>query len=136
MSAPMTRMDALAKAREALERRSALGIKNHRVSRLPALKRYYRDFYGVDANKKDPGQPTLCYQDYNARMAELRGQQLGKVVQTICFECVGGDDDPGPKLRVRDCRCMDCPLHPVRPWQRLKGRSGGGSAAAIAPALF
>ena len=125
MSAPIMRMEALTRAHQALALRRAQGIKNPRVSRLPALKRYYRDYYGLDANKNDPGQPTRCQQDYKARMAELRGQKLSKMVEGICFECVGGNDDPGPKLRARDCLCGDCPLHPVRPWQKLKGRSSG-----------
>jgi len=115
---------ALEKAQARLREMRAAGVKIKRVSRLPTLKRYYRDFYGVDENKNDPGQPTLCRLDYNTRMAELRGVNLRPVVESICFECVGGNDDPGPKLRVRDCACLDCPLHPIRPWQRLKGRGG------------
>lgn len=123
MISPMERAQAR------LREMRAAGVKIKRVSRLPALKRYYRDFYGVDENKNDPGQPTLCRLDYNTRMAELRGLNLRPVVESICFECVGGNDDPGPKLRVRDCACRDCPLHPIRPWQRLKGRSGAKTDA-------
>lgn len=40
-----------------------------------------------------------------------------------CWDCVGGADDPGPRQRIRDCPCTDCTLYPVRPFQKVRGRS-------------
>lgn len=66
-----------------------------------------------------PLHPVRPYQD-----VKTGPRKLAAPVKERCFECVGGDADPtpSPKVRVRDCECTDCPLHPVRPWQDLKGR--------------
>lgn len=56
---------------------------------------------------------------------------LAAAIKDKCFLCVGGADDPrpSPKVRVRDCVCADCPLHPVRPWQEITGRVAATDAA-------
>ena len=60
-----------------------------------------------------------------------KGQQrLAEAIKNKCFMCVGGDADPGPRLRVRDCQIHDCPIYPVRPWQKIKGRSKRKEASA------
>lgn len=35
-----------------------------------------------------------------------------------CWSCVGGDADPKPRDRIRNCTCYTCPLYPVRPYQK------------------
>lgn len=42
----------------------------------------------------------------------LRAAITGK-----CWECQGGDADPHPRQRIRDCEIHSCPLHPVRPYR-------------------
>lgn len=44
-----------------------------------------------------------------------------KAIVAKCWDCNGGDADPNPRQRIRDCPCEDCPLYPVRPWQGLSG---------------
>lgn len=51
-------------------------------------------------------------------------KSLRLAVNAFCWDCVGGDADPGPKQRVRDCAVQGCPLWSHRPWQKIKGRSG------------
>lgn len=47
---------------------------------------------------------------------------LKAAIKAKCWECVGGDHDPGAKFRVRDCAVgARCPLYPHRPWQTVKG---------------
>jgi len=33
-----------------------------------------------------------------------------------CWDCQGGDADPAPKRRIRECPSTGCPLYPVRPY--------------------
>lgn len=35
-----------------------------------------------------------------------------------CWDCQGGDADPGTVKRIRECVSQLCTLHPVRPYQR------------------
>jgi hypothetical protein len=35
-----------------------------------------------------------------------------------CWDCQGGNADPGVRRRVGECSITRCPLHPVRPYQR------------------
>lgn len=92
-----------------------------------ALRAYRWEMSGADRNDRDPDAKRACKQDYKDAMAALKGQSKRKVINETCFNCVGGYADPGPKLRVRDCGCTACPLHPVRPWQGIRGRKGVGS---------
>lgn len=48
---------------------------------------------------------------------------LRLAIDAHCWGCVGGEHDPGPKHRVRDCQIRACSLWMVRPWQKLKDRS-------------
>lgn len=74
-----------------------------------------------------------------AEAAELRRDQGLKVTKTPiekatenpsslrlainakCYDCQGQDADPGVKKRIAFCECVDCPLHPVRPYQKMRG---------------
>jgi hypothetical protein len=42
---------------------------------------------------------------------------LRLAINAKCWECVGGDGDPNPRQRIRDCTCSRCPLLAVRPYQ-------------------
>lgn len=46
-----------------------------------------------------------------------------KAIVAKCWDCVGRDADPKPRQRIADCECRDCPLWPVRPWQKMAGGS-------------
>lgn len=46
---------------------------------------------------------------------------LRAAVTAKCWDCQGRDADPAPKWRIGNCSCDTCPLHAVRPWQRLAG---------------
>lgn len=61
--------------------------------------------------------------------AREKPKSLRLAVTAKCWDCNGGDADPRPRLRIRDCPCTKCPLWPVRPWQNVKdrGAQAGGS---------
>ena len=42
---------------------------------------------------------------------------LRACINANCFECVGGEHDPGGRGRIRDCQIMNCKFHRVRPYQ-------------------
>ncbi|MDE2468840.1 MAG: hypothetical protein KGL35_08870 [Bradyrhizobium sp.] len=107
--------------RKSLEARSRNPPK--RVSRAKALKAYYRDLAGVDT--VPPPDWRGCMDEYKANVAAAKGKSLKDLIQGICFECVGAGADPNPKILVRDCAILNCPLRAVRPWQNLKGRKAG-----------
>ena len=117
--------DRLAKAQASLAELRATGSVK-RVSRARALSDYYRDLAGVDTCVYPDKRAAI--DEWKAHIAAAKGTSLKGLVEDTCFGCVGGNDDPGPKLRVRDCAVEDCPLRPVRPWQHLKGRKAPESA--------
>lgn len=45
-------------------------------------------------------------------------KSLRKAVTAFCYECVGGDGEPGARIHVRNCTTRNCPLFRVRPWQK------------------
>jgi hypothetical protein len=40
-----------------------------------------------------------------------------------CWQCQGGDADPKPKERIRDCQIVDCGIWPLRPYTRIRGKA-------------
>jgi hypothetical protein len=50
--------------------------------------------------------------------ARANPNSLRKAITAFCFECVGGDGEPGARNHVRDCTAKGCPLFRVRPWQK------------------
>lgn len=108
------------KPRNPLER-----ARDNPKSRSLALKAYFYDYVGAPINTFS----KEMRQEARGLYKNARTDGLAKAVKRICFECVGGDADPGPRLRVRDCRCSDCPLHPVRPWKNVKNRGAARGGA-------
>lgn len=96
-----------------------------KVKRSRILKAYFRDFVGCTENPCTQEMREEAHGLYN----EASEIGLARAVKQICFECVGGDADPGPRLRVRDCTCQDCHLHPIRPWKDVVNRSARSKAA-------
>lgn len=43
---------------------------------------------------------------------------LRKAITAFCYHCMGGDGEPGARKHVRECTFRNCPLYPVRPWQK------------------
>lgn len=60
--------------------------------------------------------------------SRLDPTSLRKSIDAKCWDCVCGDADPAPRHRIRDCRCVDCPLYAVRPFQDVKGGRDEGIA--------
>lgn len=114
-------MSALSDARAAYAARIASGEIQRPTSppRMARIKAYWREHFGL----ADPqgGHHSELAADFKAKLASIKGTSLKAHVQETCFECVGGDDD-APKIRVKHCRCTQCPLHPVRPWQNVKSQ--------------
>ena len=54
--------------------------------------------------------------------ARLHPTSIRKAVTAKCFDCVRAGWDSNPRRLVRECTITDCPLWPVRPWQRQQGR--------------
>lgn len=87
------------------------------TSRAIALRGYYYQWVGCDDN---PCSKEIRA-EYSALCREAKGK-LSATIKSICFGCVGGEADPGPKTRVRDCAIKPCPLWQVRPWREIRGR--------------
>ena len=49
--------------------------------------------------------------------AQADPRSLRKAINAFCYECMGGDGEPGARDHVRNCTAPKCPLYPVRPWQ-------------------
>ena len=45
-------------------------------------------------------------------------RSLRKAITAFCYECAGGDGEPGARSNVRNCTAPHCPLYRVRPWQK------------------
>ena len=94
-------------------------------SRAKALRAYFWDLEGIEDNKGKSDFPHAeARAGVRAAYKECQRDGLKGSIQRLCFECVGTDADPSPspKVRVRDCADLECPLWPVRPWQRVQGR--------------
>lgn len=50
--------------------------------------------------------------------AHAAPKSLRKAVTAFCYECVGGDGEPGARNHVRNCTAPNCALFAVRPWQK------------------
>jgi len=113
----------LEKAHAALQAKRAAGeLVIRRRSLKQPLKEYFLDLAGVYLNQgcRDAEIGKLRAEAM-ANLRKARTEGYAAAVQRICWECVGSDADPAPKLTVRDCVHSGCPLHPVRPWQDIKG---------------
>ena len=44
-------------------------------------------------------------------------------INAKCFDCQGSDHDPCVNWRIANCECINCPLYPKRPHQKLFGSS-------------
>lgn len=86
-------------------------------SRSASLRGYYYQWVGCDDNPCSKEMRT----EYTAMCRQAK-RKLSATIKGTCFGCVGGEADPGPKTRVRDCEITGCALHQVRPWQSVKGR--------------
>lgn len=100
------------------------------MSRSKAIRLYCIDCMGNGGNTNTPDLirdcPSTTCALYRVRPYQKNTGRLHRAaaIQARCFDCAGRDDDstPSPRVRVRDCACAACPLHPVRPWQGIKGR--------------
>lgn len=99
-------------------------------SKRKALRAYYWDWTGCAINRPVPKEMR---EEYKSLCEEAKGNYR-PTIDKICFECVGAGADPNPPRLIRDCECTDCPLHPVRPHQKLKGR--GKHAREASPGAF
>lgn len=50
-----------------------------------------------------------------------------------CFDCMGGDSEPGVRKKVRECSVTRCPLHPHRPWQTKTAGEDDASTSGAEP---
>jgi hypothetical protein len=126
----MAKMQAAAAAKRALQLASGDPVPKP-PPRAKLLKRYFQDLEGVfdcrgNVRLSSSGQSIIeCRRIARERYKAAVGEPAApaRAIKAICFECVGGGADDGPKLAIRDCRVLTCPLHPVRPWQNAKNRN-------------
>jgi len=46
-------------------------------------------------------------------------KSLRAAINGKCWDCVGAGADPNPRKLIRKCECgKNCPLYPVRPYQK------------------
>jgi hypothetical protein len=55
--------------------------------------------------------------------ARRNPQSRALAVAAKCWDCQGGDADPGIRARIRECPITRCPLHAFRPYQRDEGEA-------------
>jgi hypothetical protein len=48
--------------------------------------------------------------------ANPRNRKLA--IAAKCWDCIGAGADPNPRGAIRECPSENCPLWPVRPYQR------------------
>ena len=109
-------------------------LRDNPKSKALALKAYYLDMNLVEQNAGCPDAGvTELRADAAARYREARIAGVAGTIRKTCFDCVSGDDDPGPRQRVRDCRIFGCPLHAVRPWQGVIGHERAPDGRVVRP---
>ena len=109
-------------------------LRDNPKSKALALKAYYLDMNLVEQNAGCPDAGvTELRADAAARYREARAAGVAGTIRKTCFDCVGGNDDPGPRQRVRDCRIFGCPLHAVRPWQGVIGHERAPNGRVVRP---
>lgn len=94
-------------------------------SRAKAVRAYWWQHEGVLENRGNPEggiQRRIAEEHFEASRSEAKQSGWKAVVNAICWECVCGRIDPGPKRRIRDCMVPKCGIHPVRPFQAYVGR--------------
>lgn len=64
---------------------------------------------GIKIIKKDPIQK-----------AKENPESLRLAINAKCWECIGAGHDPNPRAEIKNCLCVDCPLYPLRPYQKIK----------------
>jgi hypothetical protein len=52
--------------------------------------------------------------------AKDKPDSLRCAITAKCYECVGMDGDSNYRVTIRTCTSYSCPLHVVRPYQKLK----------------
>jgi hypothetical protein len=92
-------------------------------SRSLALRAWCWQHEMVDENKGTPEarQQRQAAHDLYRRM-RARDTSLVRVIRDICHDCLHDPEGISVRVLVRDCGVTDCGLHPVRPWQAVKGR--------------
>jgi len=68
--------------------------------------RAWREAGGKPGPRRTPGEKAAA----NPRSLRL-------AITAKCWDCVGGDADPGARIRIRECSVLACSLRPVRPYQ-------------------
>lgn len=74
----------------------------------------------VMAEKRAAGEVT---RKDPIQKAQEHPTSLRKAITAKCWDCVGAGADPNPRAEIRHCPCTECPLHPVRPYQKKSGTS-------------
>lgn len=55
--------------------------------------------------------------------AALKPKSLRLAITAKCWECAGSGQDPLTRAAIRDCSVCRCPLHPVRPFQKVRAHA-------------
>lgn len=53
-------------------------------------------------------------------------KSLRLAINAKCYDCIGAGADPSPRKEIGQCPCQDCPLWPVRPFQKYWEISNNG----------
>lgn len=69
----------------------------------------------AQAARRAAGDPVVRLDP--AERARLNPRSLRLAVTAKCWDCVGGDADPNPRGRIRECSVTRCALHSTRPYQ-------------------
>jgi hypothetical protein len=63
-----------------------------------------------------PARGVVSFDPVGRSAAKPHSKALAIVAK--CWQCIGGNGDPNPRQRIRECEVPRCALYPVRPYQR------------------
>jgi hypothetical protein len=80
------------------------------MSKADALRSGHEAWRAAGGERPAPCEPL--------ERARRNPQSRALAIAAKCWDCMGGDADPGIRARIRQCPITRCPLHAFRPYQR------------------
>jgi hypothetical protein len=60
------------------------------------------------------------------KKALARPRSLRLAINAMCWDCIGAGADPNPRAAIRECSITRCPLHTLRPYQKVEDAKDEG----------
>lgn len=85
-------------------------LRGTNLDKYPLVVRLCRRGEVVSLEQPNPRLDPVAKAKANPKSRRL-------AIAAKCWDCQGGDADPGVIRRIRECGVTRCPLHHVRPYQ-------------------